>query len=129
MSSASTAVSRFNRVVLVFDETTDLIVLKDILARAYQDMSVDSPNRETAELRVRLFDMGRSAGPKPDESVYDWKRRMKARMNEDELAGLLYDAAQPPRTVASVDPKRDWAEMRWSGLVTSLPLWWVIEIV
>jgi hypothetical protein len=110
-----------NRIVLVFDESTDLNVLRDILARASRDMAADSPNREASRLSVRLFDMGRSPGPKPDESVYDWKRRMGARMNENELVGLLYDAAQPQKSAASIDPKRDWAEIGWSGLTTSRP--------
>jgi hypothetical protein len=113
-----------NRVVLVFEESADLNVLRDILARASRDMAADSPNREASTLRVRLFDMGRSASQKPDESVYDWKRRMRARMNENELVGLLYDAAQPQKSAASIDPKRDWAEIGWSGLTTSRPLWW-----
>jgi hypothetical protein len=118
-----------NRVVLVFDESADLNVLRDILARASRHMAADSPNREASRLRVRLFDMGQSGGPKPDESVYDWKRRMRARMNENELVGLLYDAAQPQKSAAAIDPKRDWAEIGWSGFTTSRPLWWVVNVV
>ena len=35
----------FNRVVLLFDDSTDLTVLKDILAQAAGRMATDSPNR------------------------------------------------------------------------------------
>jgi len=35
-----------NRVVLLFDESTDLNVLKDILARAHEGIAADSPNRQ-----------------------------------------------------------------------------------
>jgi tetratricopeptide (TPR) repeat protein len=101
-----------NRVVLLFDESTDLNVLRDILARACKDMAAGTPHLQAARLRVRLFDMGR-----------------KHLMNEDKLVGLLHDAAWPARTVVSIDPKRDWAKIRWSSLATSRPLRWVVSAV
>jgi hypothetical protein len=118
-----------SRVVLLFDESTDLNVLKDILARAAEAMTADSPNRHVAGLRIRAFDMGGVTTRKPNESAYDWKRRMRTRMNEQELVGLLFDSAQPPRTAASIDPKRDWAAVQWSRL--ALPKWlrWVVSVV
>ena len=102
-----------NRVVLLFDESTDLNVLKDILARAHEGIAADSPNRQGGGLRVRVFDMGGTTARKPDESAYDWKRRIRTRMNEHALVGLLFDAAQPPRSATTIDPKRDWAAIRW----------------
>ena len=117
-----------NRVVLLFDESTDLNVLKDILARAHEGIAADSPNRQGGGLRVRVFDMGGTTARKPDESAYDWKRRIRTRMNEHALVGLLFDAAQPPRSATTIDPKRDWVAIRWSRL--AMPGWlrWVFNV-
>jgi hypothetical protein len=118
-----------NRVVLLFDESTDLDVLKDILARAYEGIAADSPNRQSGGLRVRVFDMGGTTARKPDEAAYDWKRRMRTRMNEHALVGLLFDAAHPPRSATTIDPRRDRAAIRWSRL--AMPGWlrWVVNVV
>ena len=117
-----------NRVVLLFDNSTDLNVLKDILARATEAMAADSPNQQEAVLRVRIFDMGGTTARKSDESAYDWKRRIRTRMNEHALVGMLYDAAQPPRSATTIDRKRDWVAIRWSRL--ALPGWlrWVFNV-
>jgi hypothetical protein len=116
-----------NRVVLLFDESTDLKVLKEILVRAYEAIAADSPNRQSGGLRVRVFDMGDAR--KPDQSADDWKRRMRTRVNEHALVGLLFDAAQPPRSATAIDPKRDWAAVRWSRI--AMPRWlrWVFNAV
>jgi len=118
-----------NRVVLLFDESTDLKVLKEILVRAYEAIAADSPNRRSGGLRVRVFDMGGTTARKPDESADDWKRRMRTRVNEHALVGLLFDAAQPPRSATAIDPKRDWAVVRWSRI--AMPRWlrWVFNVV
>ena len=118
-----------NRVVLLFDESTDLNVLKDILARAHEGIAADSPNRQSGGLRVRVFDMGGTTARKPEESAYDWKGRMRTRMNERALVGLLFDAAQPPRSATAIDPKRDRAAIRWSRL--AMPGWlrWIVNVV
>jgi len=116
-----------NRVVLLFDESTDLNVLKDILARAHEGIAADSPNRQGGGLRVRVFDMGGTTARKPDESAYDWKRRIRTRMNEHALVGLLFDAAQPPRSATTIDPKRDWLR---SGGRLAMPGWlrWIFNV-
>jgi len=117
-----------SRVVLLFDDSTDLNVLKDILARATEGIAADSPNQQEAGLRVRVFDMGGTTARKPDESTYDWKRRIRTRMNEHALVRMLFDAAQPPRSATTIDPKRDWVAIRWSRL--ALPGWlrWVFNV-
>jgi hypothetical protein len=91
-------------------------------------MGADSPNRQGGELRVRVFDMGGTTARKPDESAYDWKRRIQTRVNEHALVGLLFDAAQPPRNATTIDPKRDRAAIRWSRL--AMPGWlrWVFNV-
>lgn len=117
-----------NRVVLLFDDSTDLNVLKDILDRAWAAMAADSPNRQTAEPRVRVFYMGARAGRRPNESIYDWKRRVRVQMDKHALVGLLRDAAHPPRTVRSIDPKRDQTVIRWSR--PAMPRWvrWIVNV-
>jgi hypothetical protein len=106
-----------SRVVLLFDDTTDLRVLEDIFARTCNDMAADSPNRQSGGLRLRVFYMGGSTGRASNESVYDWKRRVRARMNERDLVGLLCDAAKPPRTARNIDPKRDRDLVHWSRIL------------
>jgi hypothetical protein len=117
-----------NRVVLLFDQSTDLKVLKEILARAYEGIAADSPNCQSGGLRVRVFDMGGATARKPDESADDWKRRMLTRMNEHALVGLLFDAAQPSRSATAIDPKRDWAAIGWSRI--AMPRWlrWIVNV-
>jgi hypothetical protein len=118
-----------NRVVLLYNDSTDLNVLKHILSRAWAGMAADSPNRQTVEPRVRVFYMGGATGRGPNESIYDWKRRIRVQMDEHALVGLLCDAAQPPRTVRSIDPKRDRNAIRWSRL--AIPRWvrWAVNVV
>ena len=117
-----------NRVVLLYNDSTDLNVLRDILGRAWASMAANSPNCQTTEPRVRVFYMGGAAGRGPNKSIYDWKRRMRAQMDEHALVGLLCDAAHPPRTVISIDPKRDRNAIRWSRL--AMPRWvrWVVNV-
>ena len=117
-----------NRVVLLYDDTTDLSVFKDILMQACKGMAADSPNRQSGGFRVRAFYLGGPTGRAPNESVYDWKRRMRARMEEQGLVGLLCDAAQPPRTAIPIDPKCDWDLMHWSRIMPRL-LRWVLNVI
>jgi hypothetical protein len=44
-----------NRVVFVVDETTDIAFLREIFAHGWAALRADSPNRESAEPRVQLF--------------------------------------------------------------------------
>ncbi len=118
-----------DRVVLLFDDSTDLKVLRDILARAYENVRADSPNRLETGVRVRMFDMGGATTRKADESAYDWKRRLRARMNERQLVGLLFDAAQPARAAASIDLKRDRMAIQWSRLAMPRWLGWMVNVV
>jgi hypothetical protein len=118
-----------NRVVLLFDDSTDLKVLRDILAHAFENVAGDSPNRLETEIRVRMFDMGGATARKADESAYDWKRRTRARMNERQLVELLFDAAQPARAAAAINPKRDRMVIQWSRLAIPRWLGWVVNVV
>jgi len=122
-----------NRLVLLFNDSTDLNVLKEILSQARENMTDDSPNRQPAALRLRVFNMGGSTARSPDESAYDWKRRLRTRMDERALVGLLCDAAQPPRTAMSIDPKRDRNSIHWSRVTmprlarwTLSFMWWTL---
>ena len=54
-------------------------VLRDILARAYENVAADLPNRFETGVRVRMFDMGGTTARKVDKSADDWKRRIRAR--------------------------------------------------
>ena len=48
-------------------------------------------------------------------------------MNEHALVGLLFDAAQPPRSATTIDPKRDWLR---SGGRLAMPGWlrWIFNV-
>jgi hypothetical protein len=102
------------RIILLINDSTDMSVLKDILAQSWNDMAADSPNRDTAEPRIRVYHIGGPSERGTDESLYDWKRRLSARLDEKHLVCLLCDAAQPARIPATIDPKRDREAIRWS---------------
>jgi hypothetical protein len=102
------------RAILLINDSTEMDVLTDILAQAWENMASDSPNRDTAEPRLRLYQIGGSSERSPDESLYDWQRRQRSRLDAKPLVCLLYDAAQPPRVPATIDPKRDQDLLRWS---------------
>jgi hypothetical protein len=108
-------------VVLLANDSTEMDVLTDILAQAWENMAADSPNHDTAEPRFRLYHMGGQSERASEESLYDWKRRQRLRLDENHLVCLLYDAAQPPRIPATVEPKRDEQAIRW-GHVPMPPL-------
>lgn len=102
------------RIILLVKDSTDMNVLRDILTQAWEDIAPDSPNRDTVGPRLRLYDVGGPSRRTPDESLYDWKRRQSTRLDETHLVCLLYDATQPPRIPANVEPKRDQESIRWS---------------
>jgi uncharacterized membrane protein len=109
------------RIVLLVDDCTDLDLLKDILGQARQNMAPYSPNRDIAENALRVYHVGGPLKHLPDESLYDWKRRLRTQIDEKHLVCLLYDAAQPRRTSATVDSKRDLQSIRWSRV--PMPNW------
>jgi hypothetical protein len=81
------------RIVLLVDDSTDLELLKEILAHEWEDMAPDSPNRGVAERTLRLYHVGGPLKRMPGESLYDWRRRLRAQIDEKGLVCLLYDAA------------------------------------
>ena len=109
------------RIVLLADDSTNLDLLKDILAQAWENMAAGSPNREIAENVLRVYHVGGPLKHLPGESLYDWKRRLRTQIDEKHLVCLLYDAAQPRRTSATVDSKRDLQSIRWSRI--PMPSW------
>jgi hypothetical protein len=102
------------RIVFLIDTTTDMEVLDDILALSWENMAAASPNRHAASPRLRLYQTGGASRRGPHESLYDWRRRQSLRLDEKALVRLLFDAAQPARSVACIDPKRDAQSIRWA---------------
>ena len=109
------------RIALLVDDSTDLELLKDILAHEWEDMAPDSPNRGVTERTLRLYHVGGPLKRMPGESLYDWRRRLRAQIDEKRLVCLLYDAARPRRTAAAVDAKSDAQSIRWSRV--AMPQW------
>jgi hypothetical protein len=109
------------RIVFLVDDSTDLELLKQIVAHEWEDMSPDSPNRGVGERTLRLYHVGGPLKHTPDESLYDWRRRLRAQIDEKGLVCLLYDAAQPRRNAAAVDAKSDAQSIRWSRV--AMPQW------
>ena len=70
-------------------------------------MSTESPNYASSQ-PIRLFDIGYS-DRRPDESEQEWRRRTKAKLDEEALVALLRDAALSGAEAA--EPR----QVRWAG--------------
>ena len=102
------------RIVFLVNDSTDMHMLIDILLQAWDNRSPDSPNRFGATQKISLLSMGGQTSRYPDESAYEWKRRLSKRMNETSLVGLLYNAAQPARNPVAIDSKHDIEFIKWT---------------
>ena len=89
------------RLVFLINDSTDMEVLEGIMNEAWNHKSEHSPNAGIAGSGIRLIHTGVIPMRKEGESVYDWKKRFRQRIDEKHLVCLLYDAAQPQRRPAA----------------------------
>jgi hypothetical protein len=90
-----------DRVLLLVDDSTDLGLLEHVLHDAWKRTSPDSPNH-LAEHPVTLVRTGGLSDRQPDESVYEWQRRLQMRLGGKRLVGRLVDMAVAASTSAGV---------------------------
>lgn len=85
------------RVTLLVNDSTDLQCLQTILDAAARRIAETSPNRDDSEVYWRLVRIGGLAARQPNESYFDWKRRIDTRLEPEILTSFLMKTAEPRR--------------------------------
>jgi hypothetical protein len=86
-----------SRVTLLVNDSTDLQCLQTILDAAARRVAEKSPNRDDSEVYWRLVRIGGLAARQPNESYFDWKRRIDTRLEPEVLTSFLMTTAEPRR--------------------------------
>jgi hypothetical protein len=89
-----------SRVTLLVNDSTDLQCLQAILDEAARHVSPTSPNREDPAAIWRLVRIGGLSARQPNESYFDWKRRVDTRLDPETLTSFLVTSAEPRRRAA-----------------------------
>jgi hypothetical protein len=82
------------RVTLLVNDSTDLECLRGILERAAEHWPADSPNRNKPTAAWQQIRIGGLSERQPEESYYDWKRRLDDRLDPLSLTGWLLSTAR-----------------------------------
>jgi hypothetical protein len=86
-----------SRVTLLVNDSTDLVCLQTILDAAARRISSKSPNREDSQASWQVVRIGGLAARQPNESYFDWKRRIDTRLEPEVLTSFLMTTAEPRR--------------------------------
>jgi len=86
-----------SRVTLLVNDSTDLVCLQTILDAAARRISAKSPNREDSQALWQLVRIGGLSQRQPNESYFDWKRRIDTRLEPEVLTSFLMTTAEPRR--------------------------------
>lgn len=84
------------KVTLLVNDNTDMDCLRGILESAADRMPEDSPNRREG-VAWQLISIGGLSARQPEQSYYDWKRRLDQRLDSEQLAAWLLSTAGPRR--------------------------------
>jgi hypothetical protein len=120
------------KVTLLVNDSTDLNCLRKILDAAKQTMAPTSPNRSDASARWQLIRIGGLSARQPNESYYEWKRRMDRHLDSDQLlAWLLSTTGHAARAeVSNTSPTvlRWGRQARWPWLASlAISAWWLVR--
>jgi hypothetical protein len=117
------------KVTLLVNDSTDLNCLSNILNTAAHTMAADSPNRSEASPRWQLIRIGGLSARQPNETYYQWKRRMDRHLDSNQLLAWLLSttgrAAQGE--VSNTSPTAlSWGrQARWPWLAAFVvSAWW-----
>jgi hypothetical protein len=100
-----------SKVTLLVNDSTDLNCLGDILDAAKETMAANSPNSDDPSARWQLIRIGGLSARQPNESYYEWKRRMDRHLDSSQLlAWLLSTTGRAPQgEVSNTSP----TVLRW----------------
>jgi len=108
-----------SKITLLVNDNTDMACLRQILESAAQQMPENSPNRNNAAA-WQLISIGGLSARQPEQSYYDWKRRLDQRLDSVQLAAWLLSTAGSAHRgrilVDSLAEKRYWRQSRWVWL-------------
>jgi len=86
-----------SRVTLLVNDSTDLQCLQTLLDAAARRVAEKSPNRDDSKAVWRLVRIGGLSVRQPNESYFDWKRRIDTRLAPENLTSFLMTTAEPRR--------------------------------
>jgi hypothetical protein len=86
-----------SRVTLLVNDSTDLVCLQTSLDAAARRISAKSPNREDLQASWQVVRIGGLSQRQPNESYFDWKRRIDTRLEPEVLTSFLMTNAEPRR--------------------------------
>jgi hypothetical protein len=116
------------KVTLLVNDSTDLNCLGTILDTAKQTMAVTSPNFDDPSARWQLIRIGGLSARQPNESYYEWKRRMDRHLDSNQLlAWLLSTTGGTAQRESNRSPTvLSWSrEALWPWLASlALSAWW-----
>ena len=116
-------------VTLLVNDSTDLNCLRNILDAAKQTMAETSPNRSDAAARWQLIRIGGLSARQPNESYYEWKRRMDRHLDSNQLLAWLWSTTgrASQGKVSNTSPTAlSWGQQaRWPWLAAlAISAWW-----
>jgi hypothetical protein len=116
-------------VTLLVNDSTDLNCLRNILDAARQTMADTSPNRSDPDARWQLIRIGGLSARQPNETYYQWKRRMDRHLDSSQLLAWLLSTAghSAQGEVSNTSPTvLSWArQARWPWLAAlAVSAWW-----
>jgi hypothetical protein len=116
-------------VTLLVNDSTDLNCLRKILDAARQTMAETSPNRSDPLARWQLIRIGGLSARQPNESYYEWKRRMDRHLDSNQLLAWLWStterASQGEGSNTSPTALSWGQQARWPWLaVLAISAWW-----
>jgi len=86
-----------SRVTLLVNDSTDPQCLQTLLDDAARRVAAKSPNRDDSQAVWSLVRIGGLAARQPNESYFDWKRRIDTRLEPEVLTSFLMTTAEPRR--------------------------------
>lgn len=109
-----------SQVTLLVNDNTDMQCLREILETSTRHMPANSPNRNSAAA-WQFIRIGGLSERQPNQSYYEWKRRLDQRLDPVQLAGWLLSTAGSTRRdrtlVNTTAEKLYWRQCRWTWLV------------
>jgi hypothetical protein len=116
-------------VTLLVNDSTELNCLRNILDAAKQTMADTSPNRSDASARWQLIRIGGLSARQPNESYYEWKRRMDRHLDSNQLLAWLWSTTgrASQGEVSNTSPTGlSWGQQaRWPWLAPlAFSAWW-----